>query len=205
VSQEDFAAELAAVRQEMRAGDQAAETAATQAANQRMQAGEQRMEARIAALERGLESLGDQFQVAVERFESAIRFNTPVHFAFDETTIREADYPLLDRFAEVVRENYAGALITVEGFADPVGSAEYNKQLGQGRAEAVKTYLQDSGLPADRMRAVSYGEAEERQVVPGASGPGDSGWENRRVALVVDFSSVVGIPAAPPVSEGGDP
>jgi hypothetical protein len=37
---------------------------------------------------------------------------------------------------------------------------------------------------------VSYGEARNRQVVPGARGPGDAGVENRRVALVIDHAAV---------------
>jgi hypothetical protein len=41
------------------------------------------------------------------------------------------------------------------------------------------------------VKAVSYGEAADRQVVPGARGPGVTGIENRRVALVVDYSGMV--------------
>jgi hypothetical protein len=37
---------------------------------------------------------------------------------------------------------------------------------------------------------VSYGEVRNRQVVPGAKGPGDAGVENRRVALVIDHAAV---------------
>ncbi len=38
------------------------------------------------------------------------------------------------------------------------------------------------------MRTVSYGKARDRQVVPGAKGPGREGEQNRRVALVIDYS-----------------
>lgn len=48
--------------------------------------------------------------------------------------------------------------------------------------------IRTSGLDADRVRTVSYGEARERQVVPGARGPGPTGIENRRVALVIDYA-----------------
>ena len=81
----------------------------------------------------------------------------------------------------MVTEYYPGALVTVEGFADPSGSAAYNMQLGQRRAQAVQEYLATSGgFGADRLKAVSYGEARNRQVAPGARGPGDQGIENRR-------------------------
>ena len=78
--------------------------------------------------------------------------------------------------------------MTVEGFTDQAGSAEYNRLLGQRRAEAVRHYLVTTGgLQATNVRAVSYGEAVNRQVAPGATGPGAAGMENRRVALVVDY------------------
>ncbi len=81
-------------------------------------------------------------------------------------------------------------MLTVEGFADPAGSRAYNEQLGMRRAEAVRDYLSSNGtLTNASIRTVSYGEVRDRQVVPGAQGPGDAGLENRRVALVIDYAS----------------
>ena len=98
---------------------------------------------------------------------------------------------MLDRFAAVVKEYYPGALITVEGFADPAGNAAYNQQLGKRRAESVKEYLASTGgVAANHLKAVSYGEARNRQAMPGAAGPGERGIANRRVALVVDHASI---------------
>jgi peptidoglycan-associated lipoprotein len=98
---------------------------------------------------------------------------------------------VLDRFATVVKEYYPGALVTVEGFTDPAGTAAYNRRLGQQRAEAVKEYLGSAGgFEATTLKAVSYGESRNRQVVPGAKGPGDTGLENRRVALVIDHAAI---------------
>ena len=78
-------------------------------------------------------------------------------------------------------------MVTVEGFTDPAGSASYNRHLGQKRAEAVRDYLVSTGgMAANQVRAVSYGEARNRQVEPG--GTRDGGANNRRVALVIDFA-----------------
>jgi peptidoglycan-associated lipoprotein len=77
-------------------------------------------------------------------------------------------------------------VITVEGFADPAGSASYNRRLGERRADAVRDYLVQNGLSADNLRAVSYGEASNRQVERGKTR--DEGASNRRVTLVVDFA-----------------
>ena len=55
------------------------------------------------------------------------------------------------------------------------------------RAEAVRDYLVGTaGMQTGQVRAVSYGEATNRQVRPGATG--DAGRDNRRVSLVVDYA-----------------
>lgn len=186
VNRDELHAELDQIRVEIRQGD---EQLGTEIRNL-----EQRMESTIASLERDLRALHGEFEVAVDRFESAIRFSAPVHFAFDDATVRDADRVILDRFADVVRGFYGDALITVEGFTDPSGSVEYNRRLGEARATSVMEYLAGAGIPTSRMRAVSYGADPDRQVNPGAQGPGEVGWQNRRVAMVIDFSGAMGTP-----------
>ncbi len=147
------------------------------------------VEARLEAQERALAALERDFNAKIERLETALRFNVPVYFGFDQAEVRAQDFAVLDRFAQVVREHYPTALVTVEGFTDPAGAPEYNMRLGRRRADGVRQYLVDrGGLPVDRIRAVSYGETVERQVVRGAHGPGETGWENRRVVLVIDHA-----------------
>ncbi len=147
------------------------------------------VEARLEAQERALAALERDFNAKIERLEAALRFNVPVYFGFDQAEVRAQDFAVLDRFAQVVREHYPTALVTVEGFTDPAGAPEYNMRLGQRRADGVRAYLiDDGGLAADRIRAVSYGETAARQVARGAHGPGETGWENRRVVLVIDHA-----------------
>jgi len=142
---------------------------------------------RVAALGEALDAMEQEFGAEIQRLETALRFDMPVYFNFDEADVRAEDFPVLDRFAEVVGEYYPASLITVEGFTDPVGSPEYNVQLGKRRADAVMAYLVNQrGLPADQIRAVSYGEDARRQVAENSHEPGNEGWQNRRVALVVD-------------------
>jgi len=172
----EMQAELARLRQEMQAGDEAL----SQRVNE--------VGARVDALQRDLQALRDEFNVKIQELEGKLTFNVPVHFEFDRAEVRESDRPVLDRFAAVGKQYYPNALVTVEGFTDPAGSAAYNLRLGKQRAEAVKEYLTTTGgLPADRVRTVSYGEARNRQVVPGAAGPGEAGMENRRVTLVIEY------------------
>jgi len=144
--------------------------------------------ARLDALERDLRDLEEEFNVTVERMEGMIAFNVPVHFEYDSATLREEDRKVLDRFAAVYNGYYAGKLLTVEGFTDEAGSDDCNQRLGQRRAEGVKSYLTEvASLDSERIRAVSYGESEQRLVAPGEYGP-DEGMENRRVTLVVETS-----------------
>jgi peptidoglycan-associated lipoprotein len=160
------------------------------------------VEGRVAQLDTDLQQMESDFEVAIQRLEDAIRFDVPVYFAFDDATVEAEDQEVLDRFGRVAQEYYPNALITVEGFTDAAGSAEYNLQLGQRRAEAVAGYLTSgAGMTQDRVRAVSYGENTQRLVMPQGWGPGQQGWENRRVVLVIDHNGQAPAMQAPAVTD----
>jgi peptidoglycan-associated lipoprotein len=147
------------------------------------------MESRMSQLESQLNDLQQQFDVTVERLETALRFDVPVYFGFDDSELQAEGHEVLDRFGQIAQEYYPGALVTVEGFTDAAGSRSYNQQLGMRRADAVKGYLVEQGLTSDMIRTVSYGEDVQRLVAEGQTGPGTTGWENRRVVLVIDHSA----------------
>jgi peptidoglycan-associated lipoprotein len=185
VTRQEFNAEVARLREEMQSGDRQLATRID--STSQLAADHQR---RLDALEKELQSMRQEYNVSIEKMKGMLKFNIPVHFEFASAELREGDRPVLDRFAGVVREYYPDAVITVEGFTDPAGSVAFNRRLGKRRAETVREYLASNGqLPADQLKAVSYGKAKERQVVPGAKGPGDKGLENRRVALVIDYAA----------------
>lgn len=144
------------------------------------------LETRTAALEQDLQAMREEFAAQIEELEGMLAFNVPVNFGFDQADVRDEDRAVLDRFAAVVSQYYPGAVVTVEGFTDPAGSAAYNRRLGQRRAEAVKDYLVQQGLLGDRIRTVSYGESADRLINDGR-GP-EAGLENRRVTLVIDYA-----------------
>jgi peptidoglycan-associated lipoprotein len=186
VKQEDYNNEMARLREEIQASDR--QLAARIDATNATVTDQSR---RLDALEQELKAFRSEYNVSIEKVRGMLKFNVPVHFEFASSELREADRPVLDRFGSVVKEYYPGALVTVEGFTDPAGSAAYNQRLGQRRAEAVREYLGTAGgFTGDRLKAVSYGESRNRQVVPGAKGPGEDGLENRRVALVIDHAAV---------------
>ena len=192
VGQDQFDTEIAALRAEIgqAAGD----------SSRRTQQQLAQLEARLDGITRGLSQLEREFDVTVQRLETAVRFDMPVYFDFDRANLRPEDLPVLERFAGVVEEFYPDALLTVEGFTDPAGSTAYNLALGQRRAEAVQRYLIESeNFSPEHVRAVSYGEDTSRLVAPGQSGQ-EAGWENRRVVLVIEH---LGYEKETPITLGG--
>lgn len=143
------------------------------------------LESRFSQLSRELAGTFEDYDARIADLQGRLRIDMTAHFDYDDATLRDADKEALMRFSEVMRDYHANVLVTVEGFADPAGPAEYNRQLGLRRANAVREYLLSQGLEEQRVRAVSYGEDQNRQVKPGASG--EAGEANRRVALVVDY------------------
>ncbi|MFQ5746137.1 MAG: OmpA family protein [Gemmatimonadota bacterium] len=175
VGSQEFNDTVADLRSEMSAQDQRIASNAD---------GVSALQSDVAGLRQALDELRNDFQVKVEELEDGLHFATPVRFDFDSHDIRAEDQALLDRFAAVVSKYYAGATVTVEGFADPVGPESYNLRLSQMRADAVASYLtENGGLDPALVKTVGYGES--RLVEPGAGGP-DAGLDNRRVTFVVD-------------------
>lgn len=185
-----------ATRGQLRRVETALETERTErmAADERLNGQVTSLRTDVDALRRDLEGLRTEFGTRITAMEEGIRFAIPVHFGFDEAEVREQDRTALDRFAQVVQRHYSGSLITIEGFADPVGSVAYNRRLAQRRAEAVRAYLVGQGIPEPQLRAVGYGEA--RPVVAGAGGTRPGAELNRRVVFVIETAPATG--ATPP-------
>lgn len=122
-----------------------------------------------------------------EPSELISRYIVPVYFGFDSALVREADYPVLQQVAEVIKRVYPTALVTIEGFADPAGSVEYNRRLSERRAEAVRrVMIERFGLPERQLKTVGYGKQSERQVIPGARRDEPGAASNRRVTFTID-------------------
>ncbi|HEY2065607.1 MAG TPA: OmpA family protein [Gemmatimonadaceae bacterium] len=138
----------------------------------------------IVSLRRDLTALRTEFGAKISEVAEGIKFAFPVHFAYDDASVRSADVPALDRFASVVNKHYPGAKLTVEGFADPAGSVDYNLGLSQRRAESVRQYLTNRGVSPSLVEAIGYGKS--RLVNRGASRDMPGAVLNRRVVFVVE-------------------
>ena len=100
----------------------------------------------------------------------------PVQFRFDSAEIQPAARRQLDALAEGIRMLPAARRVTIEGHTDAVGTAQYNEQLSQRRADSVKQYLVATHrINPARLRAVGMGQ---RGMLPDLD---PRAAENRRV------------------------
>jgi peptidoglycan-associated lipoprotein len=104
----------------------------------------------------------------------------PVFYPLDSFEVDQAGQQALTANAGILKK-YPTWVITIEGHCDERGTAEYNLALGEKRALAAKTYLVSLGVPADRLRTVSYGKE-----FPFDPGHEEAAWsKNRRAHFVV--------------------
>ena len=104
----------------------------------------------------------------------------PVFFDLDSAELSVDARKVLDADAALLRRNTSW-LVTIEGHCDERGTPEYNLALGERRALAARAYLVSLGLPADRLRTVSYGKE-----FPFDAGHDESAYaKNRRAHFVI--------------------
>lgn len=80
-----------------------------------------------------------------------------VRFPINSYQLNAKAYEGLNTIAVILRNNPAYKL-SVQGYTDDAGSAEYNKKLAEQRANAVSEYLQSRGISKDRIRIVALGK-----------------------------------------------
>ena len=104
----------------------------------------------------------------------------PVFFALDSAEIDPEGKAALDANAPLLKR-FPAWVVTIEGHCDERGTAEYNLALGERRAIAARTYLASLGIPADRLKIVTYGKE-----FPFDPGHDDGAWaKNRRAHFVI--------------------
>jgi peptidoglycan-associated lipoprotein len=83
------------------------------------------------------------------------------YFDYDKSDIRPDARDALTHDADLLKrifQNDPNVTIMVEGHCDERGSAEYNLALGDRRATAAKDFLVQLGVPADKLKTISYGK-----------------------------------------------
>ncbi|MEZ5285437.1 MAG: peptidoglycan-associated lipoprotein Pal [Vicinamibacterales bacterium] len=104
----------------------------------------------------------------------------PVYFDLDSSDVNADGQRVLQENADVMRKNPRWQ-VTIEGHCDERGTAEYNLALGERRALSARSYLVSLGIPAERVRTVSYGKE-----FPFEQGHDEAAWSrNRRAHFVI--------------------
>ncbi|MEI8340620.1 MAG: OmpA family protein [Verrucomicrobiota bacterium] len=103
----------------------------------------------------------------------------PVHFGFDSCSVEAGEQGKINTVAEFLKSNQN--TIIIAGFTDERGTPEYNRGLGERRAQAVRSALISKGADASKLQTVSFGSE-----MPADSGSGDAAWaKNRRAEFGV--------------------
>jgi peptidoglycan-associated lipoprotein len=90
-----------------------------------------------------------------------LKLKKNVFFATDSYTLNAETKAVLD---EEVLSAIKGKEARIEGNCDERGTEEYNKILGQKRADAVKDYLVKKGADASKITTVSYGKSRPLEL-----------------------------------------
>jgi len=104
-----------------------------------------------------------------------------IYFETAKAIIKPISFPILNAVAATLKGNNQIKLIEVQGHADERGDDDYNMRLTEDRSQAVKQYLIEHGVEADRLQAHGYGETK-----PVCAQHSEACWsKNRRVEFVI--------------------
>jgi OOP family OmpA-OmpF porin len=118
-------------------------------------------------------------QIHFERDQIVI--DDVILFEFNNALVAYASFPLLQRLAKFIEAHPEIVRVSIEGHADDVGGAEYNKRLSQSRANSVRNMLMHFGVAPTRLTAIGWGQ--ERPIDLGHDEAARQ--KNRRVEFIV--------------------
>jgi peptidoglycan-associated lipoprotein len=103
-----------------------------------------------------------------------------IHFDYDKFVIRDDAKSVMESNAAWLKK-YRTAKVLIEGHCDERGTEDYNLALGEKRAKSAYDYLISLGIPAERMKTLSYGKSQPLDM-----GKDEAAWQrNRRDQFVV--------------------
>ena len=104
-----------------------------------------------------------------------------VKFPVDSSKLSSEAQQRLTDFAEKLKNDNRNVYVEIQGHTDSRGSDKINQRLGEDRAEAVRLFMNQHGVPLNRMATISYGKADP--VADNKTREGRA--QNRRVVLIV--------------------
>ena len=99
----------------------------------------------------------------------------PIFFPFDSSEIGSSETGKLRQIASFLKSSQRSIILA--GFTDERGTEEYNRGLGESRAEAVRNHLISLGIAPNRIQTVSFG-----QEMPADPGHDEAAWAKKRRA-----------------------
>lgn len=113
--------------------------------------------------------------------DTKIEILDKIYFEYNKDIIKSESYPILDAIVATLQGNPDIQLIEIQGHTDERGSDSYNLDLSDRRAAAVRKYLIDHGIDADRLQSQGYGETQ-----PLDPRSNEAAWaKNRRVEFLI--------------------
>jgi peptidoglycan-associated lipoprotein len=112
---------------------------------------------------------------------SVVLSDDGVKFPVASTKLSKEAEDRLAQLAEKLKGDNKNVYLEIQGYTDASGAPVVNDRLGQERADTVRKYLSEQGVPLNRMSTISYGE--DKPVAPNKTKKGRA--ENRRVVVVV--------------------
>jgi outer membrane protein OmpA-like peptidoglycan-associated protein len=161
-----------------------------EAANARAEAAEAQHKAQASEQDAAAtrEKLRAQLNAVLSTTENArglIVNLSDVLFDTGKYSIKPATQVSLAKVATIL-QLYPGLKVQVEGYTDSVGGDAYNQKLSENRADAVRDFLVENGVPAANATAAGYGKADP--VADNSTAAGRA--QNRRVNLVVSGDAI---------------
>jgi len=177
--QSNSEAQAQLARQQAAAEQQKAEQATQQAEQYR-----QEREAELAQLQTALGQIAETRRTAMGLVMTLD--SKSIRFDFDKANIKPEYRDILNRIAGILL-TLKGYTIAVYGYTDDIGTQTYNLQLSQRRAEAVRDFLVQTGIPSTILSTKGFGKADPR--VPGDSEEARAA--NRRVEIGIVDSKLI--------------
>jgi outer membrane protein OmpA-like peptidoglycan-associated protein len=176
-------------RQQAEASREQAEAAAQQA-NQQSQAAQQKMSQMQKEREEELNRMQEALNRVVEtrRTPNGMVISLPnsiFRFDFDKADLNQHNRELLSRIAGILLVS-KGYGLSIFGYTDDVGTAEYNQQLSLRRAAALKDYLTHAGIDPAIINVKGYGKTSPLDE----SATNEARAKNRRVEIALTDSSI---------------
>jgi outer membrane protein OmpA-like peptidoglycan-associated protein len=140
----------------------------------------------LAAMDRTTREAYERAEAAGKLAEGKFLYNVTLQddgykFKVNKYALSDDEKSKLTDFAGKLKTDNRNVYLEIQGHTDSTGTKDYNQQLGEERAEAVRLFLNEQGVALNRMNTISYGE-----TAPVADNHTKAGRaQNRRVQIVV--------------------